>query len=227
MPFIGVNRREKKEGHPDQHNGKPQQPWQQQQQQQRQQQRQQPRQQQSRPKPTQHRQNRNDARGAPTVSRQQQRNNPNSAQQHQQPQPQVRRHPHERRPADPNAAPPSHSNTNYKSATSGFSQTEAFTSPSQEAKIINCSDYVLLPSQIALLKRGLKFTPIPLSSNTIELSADLRSLNRRMRFNEFFHGKQYEINSTLKKPSNFTPPIQRDEHLNMLHCRRNSLLNKI
>ena len=34
-----------------------------------------------------------------------------------------------------------------------------------------------------------------------------------MRLNEFFHGKQFENKSIVKKSSNFTPPPQRDEHL--------------
>ena len=34
-----------------------------------------------------------------------------------------------------------------------------------------------------------------------------------MRLNEFFHGKEFSNESLLHKPSNFTPPTERDEHL--------------
>ena len=80
-------------------------------------------------------------------------------------------------------------------------------------KVINCSRIDLTPAQIALLKRGLKFCPTPQAGNNTELSADIRSLSRRMRLNEFFHGKDFSPESLLKKPSNFNPPLERDEHL--------------
>ena len=34
-----------------------------------------------------------------------------------------------------------------------------------------------------------------------------------MRLNEFFHGKDFSGDSLLRKPSNFNPPFERDEHL--------------
>ena len=82
-----------------------------------------------------------------------------------------------------------------------------------DVKIINCSKIILTPSQIGLLKKGLKFCPVPKNSNLTELSADIRSFSRRMRLNEFFHNKDYEQKSIMKKPSHFTPMPNRDEHL--------------
>ena len=80
-------------------------------------------------------------------------------------------------------------------------------------KIVNCSKITLTASQIGLLKKGLKFCPVPKNSNLTELSADIKSFGRKMRLNEFFHGKTYEQRSIMKKTSNFTPFPERDEHL--------------
>ena len=80
-------------------------------------------------------------------------------------------------------------------------------------KIVNCSSITLTPSQIELLKKGLKFCPVPKNTNLTELSADVRSLSRKMRLNEFFHDKDFQQQSIMKKPSSFTPFPERDEHL--------------
>ena len=80
-------------------------------------------------------------------------------------------------------------------------------------KIVNCSSIQLTPSQIALLKRGLKFTPTPKASNHTELAADIKSFSRRMRLNEYFHNKDYSQESILRKPSYFTPAPGREESL--------------
>lgn len=89
-----------------------------------------------------------------------------------------------------------------------------------QPKVINCSSYKLTPSQISLLKRGLKFTPVPKSSNLNELSADLKSFSRKMRLNEFYGNKSNnsqckESESIFKKPSHFTPLPERDSQLDM------------
>ena len=80
-------------------------------------------------------------------------------------------------------------------------------------KIVNCSSIELTPSQIAVLKRGLKFTPTPKTSNNTELAADIRSFSRRMRLNEFYYQQDFSHESLLRKPSHFTPAPGRDESL--------------
>jgi hypothetical protein len=64
-----------------------------------------------------------------------------------------------------------------------------------------------------VLKRGLKFAPVPTTSNHVELTADIKSFSRRLRLNEFFFEKNYENESIFKKPSHFTPYPERDESL--------------
>ena len=71
----------------------------------------------------------------------------------------------------------------------------------------------LTPAQIAVLKRGLKFTPVPTSTNKTELVADLKSFSRRMRLNEFYFEKDYQNDSIFQKPSHFTPYPERDKCL--------------
>ena len=48
-----------------------------------------------------------------------------------------------------------------------------------------------------------------------------------MRLNEYFHGQSYDNESILKKPSNFTPPPQRDEHLDMFCSYISSLSDNL
>jgi hypothetical protein len=96
-----------------------------------------------------------------------------------------------------------------------------------KVKIVNCSSIVLTSSQIGLLKKGLKFCPVPRSSNLTELSADIRSFGRKVRLNEFFHDKDYEQQSIMRKPSHFTPFPERDEHLDRYCDFLNSLASNL
>ena len=83
----------------------------------------------------------------------------------------------------------------------------------KQSTIINCAHIQLTATHIALLKPGLKFTPVPRSSNHVKLSADIRLFSGQICLKEFFHGTQCTNESIAKNPSHFTPPTDRDEYL--------------
>lgn len=92
-------------------------------------------------------------------------------------------------------------------------------------KVINLSSKTLTEHEINLLEKGSKFTPSP-SPNTHELKKDLNEFNRKLRLREFFYPDDNEDSDDndqsddgdeafqpLKNKSKFTPPRQRDKHL--------------
>ena len=71
--------------------------------------------------------------------------------------------------------------------------------PNVTPKVINLSSYELSPTQIEILKLGLKFTPTP-KANPQELNLDIQEFCRKMRFAEFYFREDDESNDTECKP---------------------------
>lgn len=84
-----------------------------------------------------------------------------------------------------------------------------------EPKIINISNTDLTKSEIKLLKRGLKFTPIP-RENQKELEADLHEFARKLRetIRTFQRQAGKTTNSLVWNTSNFVPPRSNNRELN-------------
>ena len=71
------------------------------------------------------------------------------------------------------------------------------------------------PTQIQLLKRGLKFTPTP-SANDMELQTDVKELCRKLRLAECFSSNDNEIDDDpplVRNKSGWNPPKSKDTHL--------------
>jgi len=82
-----------------------------------------------------------------------------------------------------------------------------------DPKIINLSSQDLDNDEINLLKRGLKFTPIP-NKNLQELHNDTQEFCRKLRLREFFSDKDVlEDESLVRNNSYFNPPRVRDSDL--------------
>ena len=62
---------------------------------------------------------------------------------------------------------------------------------------------------------GLKFTPTPENNNPYELSDDVYEFLRKIRLWEYFDDEENNDESLVKKKSNFTTPIGRNESLDM------------
>ena len=52
--------------------------------------------------------------------------------------------------------------------------------------------------QINLLRRGLKFTPIP-KPNTVELKSDIQEFSRKLRLIEFFYSENLDSSKKQEK----------------------------
>ena len=79
-------------------------------------------------------------------------------------------------------------------------------------KIINMSSRELSSNEIKLLKKGLKFTPIPRRNET-ELKTDIQEFGRELRLLEHFDNHQQEQeNSLIINKFNFVPPKPSDQY---------------
>ena len=88
-------------------------------------------------------------------------------------------------------------------------------SETTEPKVINISSLELCDSEIALLEKGLKFTPTP-KQNKRELKNDLQEFGSKLRLLEHFSGHEQQPDSSLvKNKSNFVPPLPNDRHLRL------------
>ena len=84
-----------------------------------------------------------------------------------------------------------------------------------EPKIINISRRELTNDEIRLLKRGLKFTPIPKQNK--EFEADLQEFQMKLRLLEYFNNHQsIPDNSMVKNKSNFVPAKSNNEYLTVV-----------
>ena len=75
--------------------------------------------------------------------------------------------------------------------------------------------YNLSNRKLNVLMMGLKYTPTPEKNNPYELNDDVNEFLRKIRFWEYFHDEENNDESLVKKKSNFTPPIGRNESLDM------------
>ena len=77
---------------------------------------------------------------------------------------------------------------------------------------------MLTKSEIKLLTKGLKFTPIP-KSNHHELKNDIKEYTRKLRLVEFFQSRENDDDNTnetkdlVKNKSNFHPKKGRNNIL--------------
>ena len=74
-----------------------------------------------------------------------------------------------------------------------------------DINIINLSNRKLIETEISLLTKGLKFTPVPKLGKEQELTEDLNAFNRKSRLAEYFEGMEDEDISLVQNKSNFTP----------------------
>ena len=82
-------------------------------------------------------------------------------------------------------------------------------------KIYNLSNRKLNDIEKSVLMMGLKFTPTPEKNNPYELNDDVNEFLRKIRLWEYFDGEENNDESLVKKKSNFTPPIGRNESLDI------------
>ena len=79
--------------------------------------------------------------------------------------------------------------------------------------IFNLSSFVLNDEQVALLDKGMKFTPTPKNFDSIEFKADLINLTNKMRWKRVWQGKTTKAsqnNSIVTRKSNKAPPKMYD-----------------
>lgn len=82
-----------------------------------------------------------------------------------------------------------------------------------EIKILNLSKHKLLPEEISILEKGLKFTPTPIKKDLNEINKDLNEFTRKFRLAEYFHGTEDRDISIVRDKSNWTPPLGRSQAL--------------
>lgn len=82
-----------------------------------------------------------------------------------------------------------------------------------EIKILNLSRHKLLPDEISILEKGLKFTPTPTKNNLDEMSNDVMEFTRKFRLAEYFFGADDNDDSIVRDKSNWTPPLGRSQAL--------------
>ena len=83
-------------------------------------------------------------------------------------------------------------------------------------KVINISSYDPSPSEISLLKRGLKFCPTPQRSDLLNLEVDIAELVRKIELINYFssfNNNQDDEECLISKKSDFQPLPSRDPFL--------------
>ena len=84
---------------------------------------------------------------------------------------------------------------------------------SEKPKVINLSDKTLTNVQIDILKKGLKFTPTPRTTNYGEIKDDISEYCRRLRLAEKFLDYDEDDESLVRNKSNYRPPKGRNKTL--------------
>ena len=85
-----------------------------------------------------------------------------------------------------------------------------------DPKVINLSDRTLSKTEIALLSKGLKYTPTPKAYNQ-ELKTDVQQFTRKLRLKEYFHNKDTDSETVTENlvcnKSTFNPKKGRNQTL--------------